>query len=72
MPRQKSRFPGHLNLRLTVGQRTFLDDMSSLHGVKPSGFVRELIDKERNEQRSASRQVAEAIETLDRVLGKVE
>ncbi len=50
MPKTKRIFPETLTLRLTVPQRTYLNDVAELHQLKPSQVVRGLIDSARGDR----------------------
>lgn len=70
MPKVKSEFSEQIVVRISPQQRTFVDELASLHNVKPSVVVRGFIEAVRLAE-EANTEVDEAIAVLDSVLGPV-
>lgn len=64
---KRSDYTEQVVARITIQQRTFLDDLAALHGVKASEIVRAII-----EQGRAQYVADKAIATIDEVLGPIE
>lgn len=70
MPKSQPEFNEQIVVRITTQQRTFVDDLASLHDVKPSVIVRGLIEAARLAEETNA-QVDKAIAVLDAVLGPI-
>lgn len=71
MPKLKKEYSEQLVVRLTPRQRQFVEDIAELHGLRPSEFIRGLINNAGEADRAIYREMNTAMDVIDKFYEEV-